>query len=62
MDDLEVRTAADSGVPWQRLVAEVLAEPSRLELVFQPIVSLTDGEVVGYEALSRFDGPPATAS
>ncbi len=44
---------------WARLVGQVLADPRRLVLVFQPIVSLQDGLVVGYEALSRFDGPPA---
>lgn len=36
----------------------VLTDPSSLQLVFQPIVSLQDGVVVGYEALSRFSGPP----
>jgi EAL domain-containing protein (putative c-di-GMP-specific phosphodiesterase class I) len=43
---------------WRRLVDGVLAEPDRLRLVFQPVVSLQEGLVVGYEALSRFDGPP----
>ena len=53
--------AADTGplLPdWSRLVGEVLADPSSLRLVFQPIVSLQDGVIVGYEALSRFAGPP----
>ena len=46
-------------VPWVRLVDDVLRDPTRLELVFRPIVSLQDAVVVGYEALSRFAGPPA---
>ena len=45
-------------VDWTDLVRGVLADPSRLRLVFQPIVSLQGAVVVGYEALSRFDGPP----
>lgn len=44
-------------VDWPRLVPQVLAEPHRLDLVFQPIVGLADAVVVGYEALARFDGP-----
>ena len=51
----------EAGLPvsgWAGLVAGVLADPGRLELVFQPIVSLQDAVVVGYEALSRFTGPP----
>lgn len=50
--------AGPSPARWSRLVDDVLAEPARLQLVFQPIVSLQQGLVVGYEALSRFDGPP----
>ncbi len=42
---------------WARLVPEVLRRPEALRLLFQPIVSLQDAVVVGYEALSRFDGP-----
>ena len=30
-----------------------IIEHKRIEAVFQPIVSLTDGSVLGYEALSR---------
>lgn len=44
---------------WAELVSAVLAEPERLRLVFQPIVGLEQAIVVGYEALARFDGPPA---
>lgn len=43
---------------WPRLVTEVMADPARLRLVFQPIVSLQQAAIVGYEALSRFEGPP----
>ena len=42
-------------------VRSVLANPSRLVLVTQPIVDLRRGVVVGYETLSRFSlGKPAT--
>ena len=43
---------------WEGLVDGALADPDRLTLVFQPIVSLQDAVIVGYEALSRFTGPP----
>ncbi|GAB2676983.1 EAL domain-containing protein [Thalassiella azotivora] len=48
----------DEPAQWRELVVGVLADPERLSLVFQPIVGLADARVVGYEALSRFDGPP----
>lgn len=35
-------------------IEAILAHPERLDIVFQPIVSLTSGRVTGYEALSRF--------
>lgn len=54
----EFSAAQASGPDWARLIPDVLADPTRLTLVFQPIVSLQDGLIVGYEALSRFDGPP----
>jgi diguanylate cyclase (GGDEF)-like protein len=38
--------------------ARVIAEPGVVQPVFQPIASLSSGEVVGYEALARFDGKP----
>jgi diguanylate cyclase (GGDEF)-like protein len=38
--------------------AELIAQPDAVRPVFQPIVSLASGEVVGYEALARFDGKP----
>ena len=40
-----------------RRVDEVLAE-ERLSMVFQPIVSLVDGHLLGVEALARFDTDP----
>jgi EAL domain-containing protein (putative c-di-GMP-specific phosphodiesterase class I)/GGDEF domain-containing protein len=39
-------------------VANVLADPSAIRTVFQPIVLLTDLSVVGHEALSRFNRDP----
>lgn len=36
-----------------------MADPAQLTLVFQPIVSVADACVVGYEALSRFAGSPS---
>ena len=33
-------------------------DPARHRLLFQPVVDLRRGTVVGYEALSRFRGPP----
>ncbi len=38
----------------RKAAQELLAEPERLITVFQPIVSLSKGVVVGYEALTRF--------
>jgi EAL domain-containing protein (putative c-di-GMP-specific phosphodiesterase class I) len=43
---------------WVAAIERVLNDPSEHRLVFQPIVDLTRGTVVGYEALSRFSGPP----
>ena len=39
-------------------VARVLAEPTLLEPVFQPILAVRTGVVVGYEALARFRVEP----
>ena len=36
--------------------AAMIARPDAIRTVFQPIVGLTSGEAVGYEALARFDG------
>ena len=33
-----------------------IIEEGRIHPVFQPIVSLRDGQIIGYEALSRIDG------
>lgn len=43
---------------WEVTLAGVLADTSQPRLVAQPIVDLARGMVVGYEMLSRFDGPP----
>ena len=59
MKHLDQPAAPPSHEPyWPALVDRVLAEPDLLQLVFQPIVGLQDAAVVGYEALSRFAGPP----
>ncbi len=42
--------------PVERVIASTIADPSTLGIVAQPIVSLDDGNVVGYEALARFAG------
>ena len=38
-------------------VRDLLANPEHIVPVFQPIVSLAEGEIVGYEALTRFNDP-----
>ncbi len=38
-------------------VQHLLSNPAQVIPVFQPIVSLTEGRIVGYEALTRFDDP-----
>ncbi|WP_298457378.1 EAL domain-containing protein [uncultured Cellulomonas sp.] len=57
------RTPLPSGSPAEHDdtpdVARVLQQPDQPRLVFQPIVDLRRGVVAGYEALARFDGPPA---
>lgn len=40
---------------WSRAIEEVLREPARARVVFQPIADLRRGVVAGYEALARFD-------
>jgi EAL domain-containing protein (putative c-di-GMP-specific phosphodiesterase class I) len=42
----------------RRRTEEVLADPSGVSLVFQPVVELASGTVVAVEALARFDRPP----
>lgn len=39
-------------------VQEVLDDPERLSIVFQPIVDLVSGQIVAVEALARFDVTP----
>lgn len=36
---------------------EDIIASKRIYTVYQPVVSLTDGEILGYEALSRIDDP-----
>jgi diguanylate cyclase (GGDEF)-like protein len=38
--------------------AALIARPAAVRPVFQPIAALSSGEVVGYEALARFEGKP----
>ena len=49
----------DPSLNWPKLIRGVLNKPARLDLVFQPIVSLAEAQIVGYEALARFPGSPA---
>lgn len=49
---------ADGGHNWATAIAEVLADPARPRVVYQPIVDLRRGVVSGYEALARFDERP----
>jgi EAL domain-containing protein (putative c-di-GMP-specific phosphodiesterase class I) len=51
----------DRSLNWPKLIRGILNKPARLELVFQPIVSLAEAEIVGYEALARFPGPTAVS-
>ncbi|HEY3186501.1 MAG TPA: EAL domain-containing protein, partial [Solirubrobacteraceae bacterium] len=51
---LDPRAGADRG--WTE-VAALMDDPAGLEMVFQPIASLTTGSVAGYEALARFRSP-----
>jgi EAL domain-containing protein (putative c-di-GMP-specific phosphodiesterase class I) len=46
---------------WAAALREVLVDPTQPEMVFQPIIDLARGVVVGHEALSRFRGPPSAA-
>jgi EAL domain-containing protein (putative c-di-GMP-specific phosphodiesterase class I) len=43
---------------WPEALARVLTDAGQPRVVYQPIVDLQRGTVVGYETLSRFDGPP----
>lgn len=48
-----------SAATWRAALDRVLADGGQPQLVFQPIVDLAQGTVAGYEALSRFPGPPS---
>ncbi len=43
---------------WPEAISRVLCTPDQPRLVMQPVIDLKRGRVAGYEALSRFDGPP----
>ena len=47
-----------SHIDWPTALARVLADPSLVAPVFQPIVDLKRGMVCGYELLARFSAPP----
>ena len=55
-------TPAGAAAEWPRRVESVLAEPSLLRLVLQPIVDLRRGVVAGYETLARFSEPDGQPS
>jgi EAL domain-containing protein (putative c-di-GMP-specific phosphodiesterase class I) len=46
---------------WRNALQRVIRDPGRLTLHAQPIVELTSARIVGFEMLSRFDGPWAAA-
>lgn len=48
-----------SPAAWRSALRRVLADETQPQLVFQPIVDLLHGTIAGYEALSRFSGPPS---
>lgn len=56
----DVATVGDRAT-WSSPLDRVLADHSQPRLVFQPIVDLQRGLIVGYEALARFDGPPSAS-
>lgn len=54
-------TAPLDGISWTAAIRAVLDDPAQPRLEFQPVVDLRLGVVAGYEALSRFTGPPSAA-
>ena len=56
---VDTARAAVGGEDWAAALAAVLSEPGAIAIACQPIVDLSRGTVVGYEALARFTGPPA---
>lgn len=62
MDELDRRRAVEEarvqrGLARRERIRDVLRAGDSLSVVFQPVIDLTSGEVVGHEALSRFGGP-----
>jgi EAL domain-containing protein (putative c-di-GMP-specific phosphodiesterase class I) len=55
-----VAVRAGTDVDWPGLLASAVGGTG-LRAVYQPIVDLARGVVVGYEALTRFDGHPVTS-
>jgi EAL domain-containing protein (putative c-di-GMP-specific phosphodiesterase class I) len=55
-------TPAGASAEWPRRLESVLADPSRLRLLFQPIVDLQRGVVAGYETLARVSEPDGRPS
>src|SRR3954462_11318510 len=56
--------AATTALDWDAAIERVLAEPTRIQPAFQPVVDLERGVPIGYEMLARFDSeieapPPA---
>ena len=59
LDGLEYATGYTASLAERRkAILEVLHEPGTIATVFQPIVSLADGETMGFESLSRFRAEP----
>ena len=54
----ESEAAVDMAVAFRDNLPRVLADEDQPRLLFQPIVDMQRGLIVGYEALSRFSGPP----
>ena len=52
------READERRTVWEEQIRTVLADGG-IECVFQPIVALDSGEIVGFEALARFESEPA---
>ena len=55
------REAGNARAQRERRIRKVLDDGTTLEMVFQPIVTLADREVVGAEALARFHRSPRRA-